>query len=63
MKQTGRFTTDDICFCGSDCINTKCRRHKSNILRPDIPHSFSDFSNRCGNYKAGKENAHDAANV
>ena len=33
--------TDDITFCGSECDNTKCRRHRSNIKEPQYPHSVA----------------------
>lgn len=33
--------TDDITFCGSDCDNTNCRRHRSNIQEPQYPHSVA----------------------
>lgn len=45
--------TDDITFCGSDCKNIKCGRHKKNMIHFDMPHSFSDFSKGCESYKGG----------
>lgn len=47
--------TDDITFCGSDCKNTKCGRHKNNMICPFIPHSFSDFSKVCESYNGGNK--------
>lgn len=33
--------SDDITFCGSECNNTRCRRHRSNIKEPQYPHSVA----------------------
>ena len=33
--------SDDITFCGNECDNTKCRRHRSNIQEPQYPHSVA----------------------
>jgi len=33
--------TDDITFCGNDCDNKKCLRHRSNIKEPQYPHSVA----------------------
>ena len=32
---------DDITFCMSDCDNTKCFRHESNVRMPQYPHSVA----------------------
>lgn len=50
----------DMSFCGSDCVNTECRRHfgpseKSAAERwwggPDAPVAFMDFSKDCEQYQ------------
>lgn len=35
---------DDITFCLSECKQTDCFRHPSNIQDRTIPHSYADFT-------------------
>ena len=37
------FIHDDITWCGSDCDNTECFRHPSNMMVKEGVHSFADF--------------------
>lgn len=39
----GRDEMDDITFCMSECKQTDCFRHPSNIQDRTIPHSYADF--------------------
>lgn len=35
---------DDITFCMADCDRMDCMRNKKHIRRPDMPHSYADFT-------------------
>ena len=49
-------TFRDKTFCYSDCVNTKCLRHKSYIPEDaDLPVSWADLSLECPDYKPPKE--------
>lgn len=37
------FFQDDITWCSSDCNNTDCYRHPSNMVDKEGLHSFADF--------------------
>ena len=39
-----QYRNDDISFCTNHrCRRKGCFRHQTNIIHPDIPHSFADF--------------------
>lgn len=40
-KRAEQLLSDDITFCGNNCVDTKCRRHPTNIQDLSIPHSFA----------------------
>ena len=44
MTELEKWMCDDITFCGSECDNTECFRHRANMLTKG-PHSIADFRN------------------
>lgn len=48
-----KYLGDDITFCTADC-ETPCRRKPEHIRLKDRPHSYSDFSEVCVEYKPKK---------
>ena len=52
---------DDITFCMANCTNMECMRNKKHIRRPDLPHTYADFTglSECKNNKEIEKEASD----
>ena len=58
--KTNRLFGFDYCFCGGDCVNTKCGRNLGSesykaMIKSEPVHSCSDFTEKCSEYKKGEE--------
>ena len=53
--KTNRLWGFDYCFCGGDCVNTKCGRNGGSesykeMIKSEPVYSCSDFTGKCEEY-------------